>query len=180
MAAVFLDTACSIDGYWARQDGTSLYPIEEMHSSGFLSSVVDRSGAVVMSETSFNMAEDPDWYADHYELQLPIFVVTATPPAKKPQENDRLSFHFVDNYDLALEAALQAAAGRDVIVIGEASAVDAVLTLGRADEIFVRIVPLILGDGIKLFPNGVPESKFRRTNALSSVSVTHIHFERLI
>jgi hypothetical protein len=33
------------------------------------------------------MAEDPDWMADNYEYQVPIFVFTDKAPEKHPKEN---------------------------------------------------------------------------------------------
>jgi dihydrofolate reductase len=40
------------------------------------------TGAVLMGRRAFEMADDPDSYADQYEYQVPIFVLTRHPPAR--------------------------------------------------------------------------------------------------
>jgi hypothetical protein len=61
------------------------------------------------------MADDPDGYADTYELQVPIFVLTHTPPAVAPKRNERLFSAFVTD---GVESAVAPAGERDVTVVG--------------------------------------------------------------
>ena len=66
-----------------------------MSSSELMQEQIRSTGAVVMGRRTYEMAEDPDAYADSYEYQVPIFVVTKQAPAKLPKQNDRLTFTFV-------------------------------------------------------------------------------------
>ena len=179
MSKIFIDAAMTMDGCWADINGESVYPVEEMHGSGLLQTVMDRTGAVIMSDTSFRMVNDPDWYADNYELQRPIFVVTSRPPDRMPRHNESLSFSFVPSYEEAIKQARLAASDRDVIVIGEASAVQAMLKTGCVDEIYLRVVPRLLGKGIALFSGEVGAVTFRRTGVECSESIIHLQFERV-
>ena len=76
------------------------------------------TGAVVMGKNAFLMAEDPDSYADTYEFQVPIFVLTGTKPEKTPKENKNLTFTFVtEGIEAAISQAQAAAGGKDVTII---------------------------------------------------------------
>jgi hypothetical protein len=52
-----------------------------------------------------------------------------------------------------------------------------VLALGRLDEIVVQIVPLILGDGVRLFGEApAPQVRLERTSVGTSGTLTDIRF----
>ena len=62
---------------------------------------------------------DPDWYADNYEFQVPISVLTHHVPEKKPKETERLTFTFVtDGIESAVAQAKVAAGEENVLLIG--------------------------------------------------------------
>ena len=45
MTKVFIDSAMSIDGFWADRDGQSVFPLDDLYSSGILKTlVVNRPG----------------------------------------------------------------------------------------------------------------------------------------
>src|SRR5947208_16386496 len=46
MTRVFIDSAMSIDGFWADREGQSVFPLGDMHGSGLIKALVDRTGAV--------------------------------------------------------------------------------------------------------------------------------------
>jgi len=178
MGRVLIDAAMSLDGFWADAAGQSVFPVDEMHESGLIEPIARRCGAVVMSRRSFEMADDPDWYADNYELQVPIFVVTDDPPKKTPKGNDRLSFEFVADFATALTRARLAALPLDVVVIGEASAVQSALSSGAADEIYLRIVSRETGGGTPLFVPGMPDDRFHAREIVETPGAVHLHLQR--
>jgi len=124
----------SLDGFVADEQGSiaRLYPdLEALHGTPYMDGLIARTGAVIMGRRAFEMADDPDWYVGNYEFQVPIFVLTHHPPAKKPKQDDRLRFTFVtDGVASAVAQAKKAAGGKDVQVIGGASAVQQVLEAG--------------------------------------------------
>jgi dihydrofolate reductase len=92
MAKVILGTTMSLDGFINDRRGgvAALYP--DLDSWRYTESgreSILNTGAVVMGRNSFAMAEDPDSLADNYEYQVPIFVLTHTPPDRHPRENDQ-------------------------------------------------------------------------------------------
>ncbi len=95
---------------------------------------------------------DPDWFADNYEFQVPIFVLTHHPPQKMPRQTERLTITFVgEGIQRAIAKAKEAAGTKNVMVIGGASTFQQCLNAGLADEVRIGIMPVLLGDGLKLF-----------------------------
>lgn len=177
MPKIVLDAAMSLDGISFDDSDRSLFPIEEMHEAGLVDELAARTGAVIMNQRSFAGEEDPDWYADSYEFQAPIFVITDNPPTRMPKSNERLSFSFVSDMRTALAAAREAAGGGDVMLIGEPSLAQAALKANVVDEFYLRIVPRIVGQGKPLFETHAPV-EFRRASVRVSATATHIHLIR--
>jgi dihydrofolate reductase len=100
------------------------------------------------------MASDPDLFADHYEYQVPIFVLTAQPPARLPKENADLSFAFVtEGLESALRRAKMAAGSKQVTVVGGPTLIQTLLNVGMVDELEIDIVPVLLRSGLRLLDN---------------------------
>ncbi len=94
MARVIAGMTVSLDGFVQDAEGSAaaLYPdLADLQDSPYTEAMQDETGAVLMGRRTFDMAGDPDGYADTYELQVPIFVLTHTPPAVAPKRNERLS-----------------------------------------------------------------------------------------
>lgn len=80
------------------------------------------------------------------------------PPREPVAMDGERTFHFVtDGVGAALERALEAADGQDVRVGGGASTVRQYLEAGLIDEMHLAIVPVLLGDGERLFERVGPD-----------------------
>ena len=157
MSKVILGLTMSLDGY-AEDIYGSVNPLysdlELLAETDMMLDSIDTTGAVVMSFKEFNMAEDSDLYADHYEYQVPIFVFTDTVPEKHPRENDKLSFTFITNgIESAIKQAKGAAGEKDVNIIGSALTTPLCLRTKLIDELQVDIIPRFLGEGYRPFEN---------------------------
>jgi dihydrofolate reductase len=112
MATVIAGMAMSLDGYVEDAGGSAdaLYPdLAELRDTSYMTEMQEETGAVLMGRRTFDMAGDPDGYADTYELQVPVFVVTHRPPAVAPRRNERLFFTFVtDGVEAAVARAAEA------------------------------------------------------------------------
>lgn len=155
MGKVVAGMTMSLDGFVTDRKGDvgRLYPdFQTLPDTAIWADAIRNTGAVVMGRRSYDMAEDPDTFADTYEFQVPIFVLTTRPPQKPPKQNERLTFTFVsDGLESALAQASAAAGDKDVTVIGGASVVQQCLRKGLADELDIDIMPVLLGDGLRLF-----------------------------
>jgi dihydrofolate reductase len=154
MGKVIVGTTMSLDGFINDRNGdvSRLYPdLEALRKTELLAEAIETTGAVVMGRHAYAMG-DPDAYADAYEYQVPIFVLTHTVPEKQPKENDRLSFTFVTSgIERAIEQAKAAAGDKHVMVIGSANTAQQCIRAGLCDEIQIGIIPILLGDGLRFF-----------------------------
>jgi dihydrofolate reductase len=92
------------------------------------------------------------------EFQVPIFVVTHHPPAVPPRQNEHLTCTFVtDGVESAIKQAKTAAGDKVVQVVGGASLIQRLLDAGLVDELRIDVMPVVLGDGLRLLENLDPE-----------------------
>lgn len=179
MTRVIAGMTMSLDGFVADREGGvgALYSdFATMQQSDALATAIAETGAVLMGRTTFDMAGDPDSYADTYEFQVPIIVVTHSPPPRHPRENDRLTFTFVtDGIEPALAIATEAAGDRAVTVVGGAEIIRELLRAGLVDELHIDVMPVFLGAGLRLFDDpelervGLELVDFRRSGARASL-----------
>lgn len=110
----------SLDGFVCDLHGdvSRLYPdLGELRKTATLEEEIRTTSAVVMGRHSYNMGE-PDLFADSYEFQVPIFVLTHHIPVKKPKENETLSITFVaDGVESAMASAKAAAGDKYIMLI---------------------------------------------------------------
>jgi dihydrofolate reductase len=133
-----------------------LYPdLAELQDKPYMKELVAATGSVLIGRRTYEMA-DPDTFADGYEFQVPIFVVTHRPPEHHPRENGRISFTFVtDGVEPAVKMAVAAAKNRDVMVVGGANLVDQLFRANLVDELHVDVMPVLLGGGLRFWNPGL-------------------------
>ena len=142
------------------------------------------NGAVVMGRRMFSGGDGPwdddpnadGWWGDEPPFHMPVFVVTHH--AREPLVRGGTTFTFVtDGLESAIEEARAAAAEKDVLVAGGASAIDQCLRAGRLDELQIHLVPVLLAGGVRLFDGVGPEpSRFELMRVLDSPLVTHLRY----
>jgi len=156
MSKVIAGMGMSLDGFVNDRNGN----VEKLNGdfaalleAPSFKSMIANTGAVIMGRHTYEMADPFMWANDDYEFQTPIFVLTHMPPAKYPEGNGKLSFTFVTNgIEDAVAQAKQAAAGKDVQVIG-ANTIQQCLNASLCDELQIDLMPVLLGEGLKLFEN---------------------------
>ncbi len=171
MAKLIVGMTMSLDGFVADAGGSAdrLYPdLAALRDTPYIKERQEETGAVLMGRRTFDMAGDPDFYADSYEFQVPIFVVTHTPPPKLPKRNERLFLTFVtDGLRSAVAQAAEVAGERAVTVVGGADLTRQLLAAGLADELHIDVMPVLLGAGLGLFEGTGPA-------ALEKLSVSEV------
>jgi dihydrofolate reductase len=86
------------------------------------------------------------------------------------------TFQFVtDGIESALDQARAAAGDLDVSIAGGASTVDQYLAAGLLDELYLHIVPVVLGAGERLLVD-VGDPAFEPVEVVPSPAVTHIRY----
>lgn len=168
MGKVLAGMTVSLDGFINDRNGNAagLSPdFEELLESPAFMEMTADTGAVVMGRRTYEMADPFTWVTDDYEFQVPIFILTHTPPAKYPKGNDKLSLTFVtDGIESAVTQAKAAAGDKMVQVIGGADAIQQCLNAGLCDELEIDVMPIFLGEGLRLFENiDTDKIKLKRT-----------------
>jgi dihydrofolate reductase len=88
------------------------------------------------------------------------------------------SFTFVtDGIEAALAQAEAAAGDKDIAVGGGADVAQQYLRAGLLDEIQIHLVPVLLGDGVRLFHNlAADQARLEVTRVVDSPAVTHLKY----
>lgn len=179
MGKVLLGMTISLDGFVNDRNGDvgSLYPdLGELRKTEVLQESIKTTGAVVMGRSAYDMAEGD--FTD-YEFQVPIFVLTHDIPEKVAKgENGSLTFTFVtDGIESAIEKAKAVAGDKYVTVIGGANTAQQLIKAGLLDEIQIGIVPVLLGEGLRLFEHiGTEHIELERTRVIESPTRTDLRF----
>jgi dihydrofolate reductase len=117
------------------------------------------------------------WWADNPPYHYPVFILTHYPRDPVEMEGGT-TFHFVtDGIESALEQAREAAGGKDVVLWGGANVAQQYLAAGLLDELELHVVPVLLGDGARLFDNlGDADVQLEQVRAVEAPGVTHLKY----
>jgi dihydrofolate reductase len=129
------------------------------------------TGAVVAGRGTFEPAGG--WGGDHHD-GVPIFVLTRQDPDEMRQWP---LVTYVNEVTTAMTQAKQAADGKNVLVHG-AGVAQLALGAGVLDELELHVIPVLFGQGRRLFEGLAPEQiELERTRILEGeAGVTHMHY----
>jgi dihydrofolate reductase len=146
---------------------------EEGQDSDVMREATENVGAVLMGRNMFDLAEEP--WGDEPPFHVPVFVVTHR--ARDPiEKKGGTTFTFVtDGIESALKQAKAASGDGDVSVAGGASVIQQLIETEQLDEIQIHLIPVLLGDGVRLFEN-TGERELELTRVIDSPGVTHMKF----
>lgn len=145
---------------------------------------IENVGAVVMGRRMFSNDDGP-WGDDPFEghwgdnppFGVPVFILTHH--AREPLIMDGgTTFTFVtDGIESAVRQAKEAAGDEDVSIAGGADIIQQCLEAGFLDELQIHLVPVLFGDGTRLFEQSDSGSiELERTRVVESPDVTHLRF----
>jgi dihydrofolate reductase len=194
MSKAVLSMSMSVDGFIAGPDdgpgnglgdgGQRLHEWLLMDAGTSHKDVVDRlegvnreimdelmsTGAVVVGGRTFELAGG--WDGDHHD-GVPIFVLSRHQPDAGPRWP---AVTYVGDVASAMQAAKDAAGERDVLVHGAVTAQRA-LAAGVLDELQIHLVPVLLGQGRRLFEDMPPDHiELELLRALDGPGVQHLRY----
>jgi len=182
VSATVLYMSISVDGFIAGPNETVGNPLGDagmrLHEWNFTGgpgadgTVYDEfmaTGAVVAGRGTAEPARY--WGGDHHD-GVPIFILSRT-----ATESEWPLVAYVDDITAVMTRAREAASGRNVMVHG-AGVTQLALAAGVLDEIELHVIPVLLGQGRRLFDNLAPEHvELERTRVLEGEGgVTHMHY----
>lgn len=187
MGDVVIELAVSLDGFIAKRDD-DVGPLHDWYFSGdtpsrraegfslfepsraLFDEAVERTGAVVVGRRTFDLTHG---WGGNPPVTAAYFVVTHHSPPEVAQGTS--SFTVVTKgVARAIELARTAAGDKRVSIMG-ASVAQQALRAGLVDALVIHMVPVLLGDGIRLFQD-VGAVALRTERVVEAPGVTHMFF----
>ncbi|HYH13221.1 MAG TPA: dihydrofolate reductase family protein [Thermomicrobiales bacterium] len=189
MGKVIFDMSMSLDGYVRASNATPEEPLgvggERLHDWAFgedegdrgaLSRAAEELGAIITGRRNYDDSI-PWWGADGPTgpARLPVFVVTHRPPDTVPAGS---VYTFVtDGIERALEQAKIAAGGKDVAIMGGPNIGCQFMKAGLVDEIGVHLVPVLFGNGLRMFEHlGDDHIHLEPVDVVSTARASHLRY----
>ena len=185
MSATVLYMSISLDGFIAGPNegpdnglgdgGHRLHEWALRDPAGVNRQVVDEflsTGAVVAGRGTFEPAGG--WGGDHHD-GVPIYILSRS--GRDSEIAEWPLVRYVDDVGTAMAEAKRAAGGKDVLVHG-AGVAQLALAAGVLDELELHVVPVLFGQGRRLFEGLAAEQiELERTRILEGEDgVTHMHY----
>lgn len=148
---------------------------DENRDSELMREWFDATGAVVMGRMMYDTGEE--FWGDNPPFRTPVFVLTNRPRPTLVKEGGT-SFTFVtDGIHSALEQAKAAAGDRNVDIGGGAHTVRQYLAADLVDELQLHVVPVLLGDGLRLFEGlGARRRDLEQVRVVETPPATHLKY----
>ena len=129
------------------------------------------TGAIVAGRGTFEPAGG--WGGDHHD-SVPIFILTRRDPDDLRQWP---LVTYVNDVTSAMTRAKEGAGDKNVLVHGAGTA-QLALAAGVLDELELHVIPVLFGQGRRLFEGLAPEQiELERTRILEGENgVTHVHY----
>jgi dihydrofolate reductase len=138
-------------------------------------------GAYIMGRKMFGGGDGPwdeswtGWWGEDPPFHAPVFVLTHHPRAPLSMRGGTTFTFVTDGIESTRELAMAAAGEQDVAIAGGASAVQQYLAAGLLDELYLHIVPVILGAGERLLDD-VGEPTLEPVGVTASPAATHVKY----
>ena len=175
---VVVNRSMSLDGFIAGPGHTMDWgagrPLADFVAPDDLQEIAAATGAMLIGRRTWDVgdrmeAEQPG--STDYPFSGPTFVLTHSPP--EPPDKDVT--YLTGDIGEAVATALEAAGGKNLEILG-ADVAGQCLRRGLVDEILVYVMPVLLGDGIRFFPPGLPRIDLEPVSSSRSRDVTILRF----
>jgi dihydrofolate reductase len=177
MSKVLWHVTMSLDGFMALPDNSTEWMFAFGGAGPMGREVIARTGAILAGRRGYDLGTRAGSgpraiYGGAWSG--PVFVLT-----HRPRDSDAGVTFLSGSIEEAVAAAKAAAVGKDVGVFG-ADIARQCINAGLVDEIFVHLVPVLLGEGLRLFSDtGSPPVRLRKTRCDDPGQITDLSFEVL-
>lgn len=130
-------------------------------------------GAIVSGRGMFDAASA--WGGKH-PMNVPVVILTHNPPKEWADKKDSPFTFVTDGIESAIRKAKEIAGDKN-IGIGGANVTQQALKLGLLDEIGIDLVPVLLGDGLRLFDHlDIKPTELECISVNPAPGVTHLSY----
>ena len=170
---VVVNRSMSLDGFIAGP-GHAMNWIFDFVAPDESPEIAAATGAMLIGRRTYEVgnrmkADEPGTH--DYPFSGPSFVLTHEPP----DPPDPAITFLTGDIGEAVATALDAAGGKNLEVLG-ADVAGQCLRRGLVDEILVYVMPVLLGDGIRFSPPGLPRIDLEPLSSTPSGAVTILRF----
>ncbi|PLX20062.1 MAG: dihydrofolate reductase [Salinivirgaceae bacterium] len=158
---LILYIACSLDGYISKPNDDLSF-LDRMQQEGedygygdFITDV----DTIIIGHKTYQWVIDQGFEYPHHDKD--VYVITRT---GKPKENN-INYYAGDVKKLV--SSLKEKEGRNIYCDGGAEIVNLLLKEKLFDELIISVVPVILGEGTRLFNDNYPEQNLELISATS-------------
>jgi dihydrofolate reductase len=172
MRKVILSAGITLDGYVARPDGSVDYLVMTKDAMAVMGRFFSSIDTIVMGRKTLDAAIAMMGGSFKSPVDIPHHVFSRTQP---PGERDGVIF--TNQSPAAWLRKIRARRGKHIYHMGGGELARSFLEADLIDELFLGIVPILLGDGIPLFPRGFPQRDFtlveNKTYSKSQIALTY-------
>ena len=143
--------------------------------------VVQGVGAYIMGRKMFGGGAGAwdetwtGWWGDDPPYHVPVFVLTHHARETLSMRGGTIFTFVTDGIESALKQARLAAGAKHVTIAGGANTVRQYLAAGMLDELYLHIVPIVLGAGERLLED-VGDPVLEPMTVVASPTVTHVKY----
>jgi len=152
MRKIILSLGISLDGYIARPDGSVDFL--------FMPKDYPRAASFARTDTALMGRKTLEAGLKMTGGSLPKSHLATYVFSKTTAPGERDGYAFVNESPAALVRKLRKRRGKDIWLMGGGELARAFLTADLVDELHLGIIPVLLGQGIPLFPSGFPQRDF--------------------
>ena len=170
MRNIVLGLGISIDGYIARLDGSVdfLFMPKDYSMAEFFASI----DTAIMGRKTLDVAKKMGGSGSYGSIETYVF-------SRSLPRGKRDGLIFVNDTPETLVTELRKKSGKDIWLMGGGELARDFLKADLVDELYLGIVPVLLGEGIPLFPSGFPQRNFLLTeNKTYSKGLIGLKYQR--
>ena len=171
---LILYIATSLDGFIATRDEDLgwLSMVEEPGEDYGCAPFTETVDTVIMGRRTYDNVVAMDVPDPHPDKTLYVITRTARP------SQGTIHYHTGDVIELVKR--LKGGPGKDIYCDGGAQLVDHLMRHDLIDAYIISIIPILLGDGIRLFSGGRPQQELRLVSSRSfPKGLVQVHYERV-
>jgi dihydrofolate reductase len=171
---IILYIAMSLDGYIAKHNGdiSFLTQVEQEGEDYGYSAFTETVDTVILGRKTYDKVLSMGFEEPYGDRQ--VFVLTRNPH----HTTNKITFYSGSLSDLIL--SLKSKPGKHIYCDGGAETIRQFLQNDLFDELIISIIPVLLGDGIRLFEQSFPEQKLQLVESKSfERGLVQLHYIRI-
>lgn len=158
MRKVILGCGITLDGYIARPDGSVDYLVMPKGAEKVMADFYASIDTIVFGRKTYDAMRRMMAQGEHEGPAGPwkTYVFSRTLPS-----GERDGMTFVKESPAAFMRKLRKKPGKHICHMGGGELARSFLQADLVDELWMHVVPILLGDGIPMFPAGFPQRNFK-------------------